>query len=151
MPPNGLKNSVHPVQRAAVVEVRSCCENEGIDIMVCPMKPKAYCQGVVSVAPVPQRWITPVEGSIVVIVAEGGLVRSDRGTARSGGTPADSALRQHSQSAGIDFDKNGGSAVIGGDHEGCAVSDIDNRRAHDTVAGAVASNRKRPDCSLSRY
>ena len=59
----GLKNSDHPVQRAAV-EVRSCSENEGVECMVRPVNPKANCQGVVSAAPVPQSRITPVEGSL---------------------------------------------------------------------------------------
>src|ERR1019366_2869720 len=64
-PTLGLKNSVHPVHRAAV-EVRSCCENEGDPFrMGCvpdTVNPKAYCHGVVSARPVPQSRITPVEG-----------------------------------------------------------------------------------------
>src|SRR5450756_825657 len=67
-PKLGLKNSVHPVQRAAV-EVRSCCENEGDPFkMGCvpdTVNPKAYCHGVVSARPVPQSRITPVEGSLM--------------------------------------------------------------------------------------
>src|SRR5450631_4617288 len=57
----GLKNSIHPVQRAAV-EVRSCCLPETVVFIVRPVKPKAYCQGVVSAAPVPQRWTFPFAG-----------------------------------------------------------------------------------------
>src|ERR1039458_7333306 len=67
-PTLGLKNSVHPVQRAAV-EGRSCCENEGDRFkMGCvpdTLNPKAYCHGLVSATPVPQRRITPVEGSLM--------------------------------------------------------------------------------------
>jgi hypothetical protein len=63
----GLKNSVHPVQRA-VVERESTCANEGSTFILGSVpdnvNPKAYCQGVVSATPVPQRRITPVVGSL---------------------------------------------------------------------------------------
>src|SRR5215475_8748414 len=68
-PALALKNSVQPVQRAAV-EVRSCCENAGVVFMrnlplsMSKVKPKAYCHGVVSAAPVPQSRATPVVGSL---------------------------------------------------------------------------------------
>src|SRR6202030_4203189 len=77
---------------------------------------------------------------IVVIVVESGLMKSDRGTSGSGGTPADPGCRQHGQTTRIDLLKNSGRTVIGGDHEGCAVGDIENRRSHDTLAEAC-SNR----------
>src|SRR6266705_3521016 len=48
----GLKNSVHPVQLAAV-EFSSCDEETGVAFMVVPVKPNAYCHGVMSAAPVP--------------------------------------------------------------------------------------------------
>src|SRR4029077_10643662 len=63
----GLKKSVH-VEQLAAVELAGlvgiCWENEGVVFMVRPVNPKAYCQGVVSAAPVPQSRITPVEGSV---------------------------------------------------------------------------------------
>src|SRR5882724_10866841 len=62
-PAFGLKNSVHPVQRA-VVEFRSCEEETGAAFMVMPVKPNAYCHGVVSAAPVPHNLATPVDGSL---------------------------------------------------------------------------------------
>src|ERR1700721_427409 len=37
----GLKNSVHPLQRAAV-EVESCCLNNGASFMSVPLNPKPY-------------------------------------------------------------------------------------------------------------
>src|ERR1700693_4073951 len=73
-------------------------------------------------------------GIVVVIVAESGLMDVERGAA--GGTFADATLRLLKHTGGIDFDKNGGSAVIGVDHEGSAVGDVDNRRGHDTGARA---------------
>src|SRR6266478_905170 len=66
---NGLKNSVQPVQRAEV-EVVSCSENVGVVSMTnvprgtLKLKPKEYCHGVTSAAPVPHSRATPVEGSV---------------------------------------------------------------------------------------
>jgi hypothetical protein len=59
----GLKNSVHPVQRA-VVDVRSCWENEAVVFMVVPLNPKEYCHGLVLAGSVPHSRITPVEGAL---------------------------------------------------------------------------------------
>ena len=46
------------------------------------------------------------------------------------------------QRGGVGFDKNGGSAVVGADDEGCAVSDIDNRRAQDTGPGSAPNHER---------
>src|SRR5712691_6153373 len=59
----GLKNSVQPVHRA-VVEVSSCEEETGAAFMVMPVKPNAYCHGVVSAAPVPHSRATPRDGLV---------------------------------------------------------------------------------------
>src|SRR5277367_51848 len=58
-PTLGLKNSVQLVQ-IALVDVSSCCENAALVFIVRPTKPKAYCQGVVSAAPVPHSRICPL-------------------------------------------------------------------------------------------
>src|SRR6266849_9717659 len=66
---NGLKNSVQPVHRVEV-EVVSCSENTGVVSMTnvpagaLKVKPKEYCQGVTSAAPVPHNRATPLEGSV---------------------------------------------------------------------------------------
>src|SRR5882724_11291475 len=62
-PTFGLKNSVQPVQ-LAVVEVSSCEEETGTEFMVMPVKPNAYCHGVVLAAPVPHSRATPREGLV---------------------------------------------------------------------------------------
>src|SRR5216684_7832861 len=80
-------------------------------------------------------------GSDVVVVAEIGIMDVECGAA--GGTLADSALRHLKHTVGIGFDKNGGSAIIGADDEGCSVGDIDKRRGDDTVAGSASTNGKR--------
>src|SRR5258708_7874933 len=64
----GFKNSVHPVQRA-VVEVSNCAEKVGVVFITnfppCSVNPpNAYCQGVLSAAPVPHRRTVPVVGSL---------------------------------------------------------------------------------------
>src|SRR5258706_9770546 len=61
-----FRNSVHPVQRA-VVEVSNCSEKVGVVFMMyLPATrvnpPKAYCQGVLSAAPVPHSRTVPVVG-----------------------------------------------------------------------------------------
>src|SRR2546423_12031598 len=66
-PTLGLRNSVHPVQRA-VVEGSNCAEKVGVVFMTYfpPTRakpPKAYCQGVLSAAPVPHSRTVPVVGS----------------------------------------------------------------------------------------
>src|SRR5260370_39925601 len=75
----GLKNSVHSVQRAAA-EVRSCALNEMVVFMVRPVNPKAYCQGVVSASPVPQRRISPFEGVLKYWLVKAGSQRKSAGT-----------------------------------------------------------------------
>src|SRR5437899_1460495 len=80
-------------------------------------------------------------GSDVVVVAEIGIMDVERGAA--GGALADSALLQQSVRGGVNFDKNGGSAIIGADDEGCSIGDIDKRRGDDTVAGSASTNGKR--------
>src|SRR6266852_1354564 len=81
-----------------------------------------------------------IRGIVVVKVAEIGGMDIERGAAS--GTEADAGLRYLKHTAGIGFDKNGGSAIIGADDEGCAVGDIHNRWGDDTGACA-GSNRKR--------
>src|SRR6266536_558484 len=69
----GLKTSVQPVQWAGPVDVEvavvvmSCAENDGtVCIMggVAVLKPKAYCHGFVSAAPVPHSRTNPVDGFV---------------------------------------------------------------------------------------
>src|SRR6266436_1708146 len=79
-----------------------------------------------------------IRGSGVVVVAEIGIMDVECGAA--GGSQADLALRYQKHTIGIGFDKNGGGAIIGADHEGCAVGDIDKRRGQDAVAGAGSTN-----------
>src|SRR6267154_6608765 len=67
-PTLGLRNSVHPVQRA-VVEFTSCAEKVGVLFITYfpPTRvnpPNAYCQGVLSAAPVPHSRTVPVVGSL---------------------------------------------------------------------------------------
>src|SRR5882757_8086138 len=67
-PTLGLRNSVHPVQRA-VVEISNCAEKVGFVFMTYlpatrVKPPKAYCQGVSSAAPVPHSRSVPVVGSL---------------------------------------------------------------------------------------
>src|SRR5271155_1602144 len=64
-PTLGLKNSVHPVQRS-VAEAESCTGYPGAGnvLMVVPVNPNANCEGLVSLAPVPQRVITPLAGFV---------------------------------------------------------------------------------------
>jgi hypothetical protein len=89
----------------------------------------------------PAKTDCSTRGIVEVKIADSGLMEVECGAA--GGALADSGPRQQRHRGGVGFDKNGGSAVIGADDEGCAVGDIDNRSAHDTGTCASACYHER--------
>ena len=102
----------------------------GVAFMVRPVKPKAYCHGVMSAASrATQTRYT--RGRIVkVSVAERRLEETDR--RRGMRCQPDSPFGDHGHAGGIDFDEHSRGAVIGAHDKTGPVTDVHHRRSQDT-------------------